>query len=477
VAGVISPLRATGIVAVGTAVSLAVSVVTSKILALLTGTVGVGLYGLMQAALTLATIVFGLGLSTALVRSVAESAAASDHARVTRLRAGAWIAAASSVLVLVLAAWIVRENLAAAIFGDPELSWTIPLIALAAAFTILGSVEVGALNGFHRITSITQISVVSSVVGGLGLVSCVLVVGEAGIAPGLLAIALVGFLVSVAFGARTLGAPVGSGVQQALAPIREMMAVGLPYTASQLAGAGAQLVLPVVVLYQLGPHSVGLFRAAITISTGYLAFLLTAFAQDYYPRVASARPSEIQDLIERRTRLVMAIAVPIILATLAFAPILIEVLYSTDFAQVTGILEWQLIGDLLKLPAWAIAFAVLARGAGKTFFAVEMLGGVCLVAGVWLATETIGIVGAGIGYLVAYAIYYVGVWFAARTVAPVRPGRLQLVVIGLAVVLALTNVGLTEAPLARMAILLAIAMAAAGVGWPMLWRRHRLGEI
>jgi O-antigen/teichoic acid export membrane protein len=474
---VISPLRATGIVAVGTAVSLAVSVITSKALAVLTGTEGIGLYGLMQSTLTLATIVFGLGISTSLVRAIAESGGADKEGQTDLLRAAAWLVTAVAALAMVLIALLFGGDLAGALFADRSLGWAIPLIAFAAALTLVGGIEVAALNGFHLISTITRISVASSVIGGIGLIGFVAAAGADGIAPGLLTTASVGCAVAIGIGSRVLGRPKFFAPRAMVSPIRGMLAVGAPYTASQLAGTGAQLLLPIVVLYQLDSHAVGLFRAAITISTGYLAFVLTAFAQDYYPRIAAADASQVQDLIERRTRLVMAIAVPIILGTLALAPILVELLYASEFADATDVLQWQLIGDLLKLPAWALAFAILARGAAMTFFIVELVGGVSMVIAVWLATSALGIAGAGIGYLVSYAIYYVAVWLAARTVAPVIPGRLQLVVVALVAALALANVVFGSAPFIRAVLLLIAAAVLAVVAWPRIWRLHSKGEL
>jgi PST family polysaccharide transporter len=205
--------------------------------------------------------------------------------------------------------------------------------------------------------------------------------------------------------------------------------------------------------------------------------MLTALAQDYYPRVAAAEPADIQGLIERRTRLVMAIAVPIILATLALSPVLLEALYAHDFAGAARILDWQLIGDLLKLPAWALGFAILARGAGKTYFMVELIGGATLILGVWVATGVLGVEGAGVGYLLSYAAYYLAVWVAARTVAPVVPGRLQLVVLVLVGALVVANLGLSKFMVLRSVLLLIGATAFAAVAWPRVWRLHREGEL
>ena len=473
----ISPLRATGIIATGTAVSLAVSVVTSKLLALLLGPSGLGTYGLMQSVLGVIGLVFGLGISTALVRSTAGAIGAGRADEVPSLRATAWQIGLVMALAMAMLGFVGRDWVAGAVLGDGGLAGAVPVLGLGAGLTLLWSIETGALNGHHRISVLTQSTIVSSVAGGVAIIAAVAALGVDGLAIGLVAISAIGFLVTLILAIRAIGPPVVRWTASSMRAARELLAVGIPFALSQVASTGAQLLLPVLILYQLNAESVGYFRAAFTVSVGYLAFILNALAQDYYPRVAAAPIEELRELVERRTRLVLALAVPVILAMLALAPLLVAILYSSEFAPSTRILQWQLIGDLLKLPAWAMVFAILARGRAGTFLVVELLGGLALVAAVAIGVELFGLEGAGAGYLVAYGIYYVVAWVAVRTVAPLVPGRLQLTVVVLAAVLIALDLALRDATAVRTALLLAAAAALAAIAWPRMWRLHSVGEL
>ena len=74
----ISPARATGILAFGTAGTVLAWILVAKALAILTGPDGVGLYGLLQSLLGFAAIVFGLGVGTGIVRATARAVADDD---------------------------------------------------------------------------------------------------------------------------------------------------------------------------------------------------------------------------------------------------------------------------------------------------------------------------------------------------------------------------------------------------------------
>lgn len=473
----ISPLRATGIVASGTAVSLAVSVIVGKALALITGPTGVGVYGLMQSVLGVLGIVFGLGIATALVRATAEAVAAGKSDEVDQLRTAAWHTALVTAVAAAIVALLFGQWVAGVLFSNPMLAGAVPLLGLATGIALLSGIESASLNGHHRISVLTQSAIGSSLAGGAGLIAMVAAFGVDGIGPGLLVSAVAGLLVATFAARRAIGPPVIGQLKSSKAATRRLLSVGAPFALSQLAGTGAQLALPIIILYQLNAEAVGFYRAAFTISTGYLAFILNALAQDYYPRVAAAPVDQLRELVERRTRLVLALGVPVILAMLALAPLVLAVLYSSEFEPAAEILQWQLIGDLLKLPAWAMAFAILARGKGRTFLTVELIGGVSLVVGVIVATEIFGLAGAGIGYLVSYAMYYAAVWITARTVAPLVPGRLQVTVVALAILLVVLDVALRDAPFVRGGLLLTGAALMAGLAWPRLWRLHRAGEL
>ena len=456
---------------------LAVGVVTGKALALLVGPPGVGVYGLMQSFVGVAGIGAGLGIATSLVRLLAPAAGIQDLARAARLRVAAILAAGCAAILLFAVTFALQRWIASNFLGDPSLGGLVPLLGLAVGFTLIGAVEGGTLTGWHRVTALTRAVISASAVGGFATVALVATYGVRGIAPGLLT---VGFTNAVATGwvaMREVGPPVFRVWRQSFPEAKALVVSGMPVALSQAVGTGAQLVVPIVILFELNQTAVGFYRAAATISVGYLAFVMNALAQDYFPRVAAAPHSDVKVLIERRTRLVVALGMPVILATLAIAPLVLALLYSSDFEPATKILQWQLIGDVLRLPAWAMAYAILARGLTLTYFTVELAGGASLVASVAVATQFLGLEGAGVGYLASSTIYYFVVWFGARRIAPVGPGRLQAVVVLAACGLIVLEVGLGSLPGMRSFLLISGAGLLALVAWPRLWQMHRTGDL
>jgi PST family polysaccharide transporter len=81
------------------------------------------------------------------------------------------------------------------------------------------------------------------------------------------------------------------------------------------------------------------------------------------------------------------------------------VLYSGKFTPGANLLRWQLTGELLKLPGWALGFLLLARADKARYMFVETSFIVAYVAGTAVLLPIVGFVGAGFAYVGAYLIY------------------------------------------------------------------------
>ena len=474
----ISPVRATAIVGLGSLISLAASVVAAKVLALVMGPDGVGLLGVTQSLLNISGLIAGLGVATGVVRALAAAGAQDDIAAAAALRRSSELLVFASGAVGMAALLVLRQPIAQLFLGSESRSGDVVLIGAALLLSALSAVEIGIINGYHRLRALTVATVANALLAQAVMIGFVLARGSSGIAPAMLTASGIGLAIAMVARSRAVG-PVGEAVkaQELRSAGMGLLRFGLPYTASALVGTGAQFVIPVLVLNQLGQAEAGHYRAAATISVGYVAFLFTALAQDYYPRVAAAKPEELLELIEKRMRLVMALAVPIILALLGLAPLVIRLLYTSAFLPATSVLDWQLAGDLLKIPAWTMVFVILARGSTGRYFVVELLGGVTMVFGTWIGASLFGLAGAGIGYLASYAIYYPAVLFAVRRYAPVTPGRLQAAIVGLVVLTLFLFVLPSELQPLRATSFVALAVGMAALAWPRLWRLQRSGQL
>ena len=70
---------------------------------------------------------------------------------------------------------------------------------------------------------------------------------------------------------------------------------------------------------------------------------------------------------------------------IGFAPLVLQILYSSEFVVAAELLRWQIMGDVLKIISWPLGYLLLARGRGKTYMAGEAVATAAFVGVAWYA--------------------------------------------------------------------------------------------
>jgi len=473
-----SIFKATAILSGSSIASILLSLVSAKVMALYLQPAGYGYYGLLQSFVALSSLVTGLGIATGLVRLGAGAAISGDQLAIASLRRAAWVLFAGSTGLATLVVAVFRHPISRWAVGTPDHAETIVLMAIALVFTVAGAIQTGMLNAYHRVGALAKYGVVNTVMNAAISIPAILIWHMQGIVPAVIGGGVVSWLSSGYFLFREVGPsslrPSRNDVWKA---VGSLLRFGTPYTASMLIGSGVQLALPMVVVHLLSTESVGYYRSAVAISVGYLGFLVTAMGQDYYPRLSAVgnEPGALVRLINDQHRLVMILAVPMILMTLALVPILIPVIYSHKFYPAIDILEWQLIGDIFKFSSWTMSFAILARCGSLTYFVTELLGGVFTLASTWLAVRWYGLPGLGISFLISYIIYYFVVSVAIRRKIPLvwTASNKRMMLAAIAAALVVRILPATKFASFRTPVSLMLAIAAGVPSLCMLWREFK----
>ncbi len=470
-----SSFRATALLSSSSIVSILVSLVSAKVMALCIQPEGYGYYGLLQSFVAVASLLAGMGMATGLVRLGAGAVTRNETVTVACLRKASWLifGVAGGLAMVLLCAF--RTRVSQIVLGSPDHGGTIMLMGIALLFTVAGNIQVGTLNAYHRVAALAKYGVANTLLGAGISITAVLIWRARGIGVAVLGGAIATWLVSNYFLRREVGKPTAGGsFQETLDAAWSLIRFGGPYTASMFVGTGVQLILPIVVLHLLNAESVGYYRAAAAISVGYLGFLVTAMGQDYFPRVSAAagQPAKLVSLINGQHRLVMLVAVPMILGTLALVPYMVPLIYSLKFGATVAILEWQLIGDLFKFASWTMSFAILARATPSTYFLVECLGGVTTLGTTWLSVRWFGLPGLGISFLATYVVYYCIVSFVIRREVAFRwtAANKWMMFAGVAAAMVIRILPATRFASARTVVALGLALAAGIPSMFVLWK-------
>jgi PST family polysaccharide transporter len=366
-------LKSAALLGSARAMTMAIGLVRVKFLALILGPFGVGLLGTFETIITTAIYLSGLGVSASGVREIALANAGGDRVRTARtistLQRLSWGLGLIGMLGVAAFAWPISRLT----FNDSRQGIAILILSPAILLTsVLGGLS-AVIQGVHRIADLAKLMVVSTVVGTIVTVALVGLFGERGIAPSFVFSALVRLLVSEWYIRRlklprtrpTWGETLrGSGV---------FIRLGFALTNALLLSSLVDYATRTLIARDLGLEAVGIYLCAFGLSGKFVGFILDAMRTDFYPRLSAvAKDHEsLNRLVNQQTEIVLLMAMPGMLATLAFAPWLVRLFYSGAFDQATPLLRWFILGCLGRVIGSPMAYVRLAKGRGLLYFLSE----------------------------------------------------------------------------------------------------------
>jgi len=397
--------------------NLLLNVVAMKIMAVILGPSGIGLYSLLRQIVDFASKVGDAG-TVAVVQGLASR---KDRVRDDYLLTTFWIFVLGATLIIVVllifAPWV-----ALWVFGHDD-EQTINLLrwlALPTALTLASAYLDGVLNSFRAIGLLALLHVLSGAAMAL-LAYPVSSLVEAGHPIAFIAILSAPPAVVVVFGIRyalkagwltPLLRSLRIGIRSNL--LRHFFSIAGTLLITGWMSAGVVLAVRALVVQQEGLASAGIFAAAWILSGTYLLLYLDAFSVYYLPTL-----SQTTDIAERTTlmqhimRLTTLFTVPLIVSVISLKPLVVEILYSSEFAPSLEIIRWMLIGDYFWAVVWVIDIQMMAYANMKILFWTNFLWHAGFLASTVVALFYFSSMqGIGIGFLIthvirlAYYLYY-----------------------------------------------------------------------
>lgn len=151
----------------------------------------------------------------------------------------------------------------------------------------------------------------------------------------------------------------------------------------------------------------GYWQAMWYISAMYLMVVTTTLSIYYLPRL-----SEITDKAELRKELwqgykiIMPIVIAMSVTIFLLKDFIIWLLFTEDFAPMRELFLWQLVGDVVKITAWLIAYLMIAKAMTQTFITTEIVFSLSFVLlSIWFVDQY-GLIGMSYSFALNYTLYF-----------------------------------------------------------------------
>ncbi len=409
-------LKSTGLIGGSSVISIILRIIRTKVLAVLLGPSGMGLFGIYDSIARMIETVAGMGIQSSGVRQTAEAVAANDKKKIaqtifTLRRISIFLGILGFLLLLLLS-----TPISILTFDNSEHSFNLAILAI---IPLLGAVSGGQralIQGMRHIGDLAKLSVLGALFGTVFSIPIIYIWGQDGIAPSLIAVAAMGILTSWWYARKIEITRIRMAWSEVWRESGLLLKIGVVFMVTSLMTTGSVYLIRVLVVRQLGLDAVGLYQAAATLSMLYVGFILDAMGKDYYPRLTAVAHDnqKCNQLINEQAEIGLILAVPGILATLTFAPAIIQLFYSAEFVGAYEILRWQIIGILMRVASWPMGFAFIAKGKMKLFFWTEFYANATLVLFSWIGLVYFGLPGTGMAFFGMYFFYWIILFILVR---------------------------------------------------------------
>jgi len=227
-----------------------------------------------------------------------------------------------------------------------------------------------------------------------------------GIIPALLVMAFVKLAVSWHFVRRVPVLKVSMTWAESFREAGGMVRLGLSFMWVGLIATAFVYAANALITQKISLEAVGIYSAALALSGMFVDFVLKAMVADYYPHLTGLAPDHraMNRLVNEQTEIALLLAVPGLLATMSFAPWIIHVFYTSAFLPSVGLMQWFIMGCLVKVVAWPIGFLPLALGRGGVFVTTQTLHFSIYLILIMVTLPALGLEGVAISFFTVFII-------------------------------------------------------------------------
>ncbi|WP_332878334.1 O-antigen translocase [Massilia sp. S19_KUP03_FR1] len=393
-------------------IRLATGLALNKVLAIFVGPSGYAIIGQFQSFIGIGAAFASGGINTGVTKYTAEN---SDTGELQlALWSTAFILSTAAAASLGAAAIFFRVELAIWFLKDKQYAYLFIWFGLTLVFLVWNGLILAVLNGKKELRRFITIGVVGSVIGLAVSAVLVMAFGLPGAMAALVISPVATFFVAILMcWTQPWFKPRSFLTNFSRLHARLLSGFVLMALVSAIAAPLTQMVIRDLLLSKFGLDAAGYWQAMSRISDMYLMVVTAALSFYYLPRL-----SEISNGQELRREILKAYAV--LLPTLIFSVCVIyymrafvtETLFSKEFIPVKELFFWQLVGDVMKIGSWLLAFIMIARAMTVKYIVSEVCFNFSLIGLTIFFTNKMGLEGAVFAFAVNYLIY----WFAMYVV-------------------------------------------------------------
>lgn len=402
--------------------NILISIIRSKVIAVLLGPGGIGLLGMLNSTLDVVKAITGLGLSSSAVKEVSQAAGTGDIVTISHilktLRRWLYLTGAlGSVVTLALASYLSQWT-----FGSEDYTWSFVWLSGVLFLSALSSGQIAALQGMRKISYMAKSGMIGSLIGLLLSVPLFFFFSYEGIVPSIIISAVCTLALSSFYARKIKTVEVQQTFQESLKQGAGMIKLGIAMMFNGAMAIIAGYLLKAYITQNGGIDDAGIFQSGFSIAEGYFGLIFTAMATDYYPRLAAVNRDNVKvgDEVNKQAEMGLLLASPIIVIALFLMPVVIKILYSATFMDSVLYVNWAMLGNVFKIGSWTMGYVLIAKGKSKIFTCTAVIFNSIFLLLNAVGYNYWGIEGVGIAFFVYYIIHFIGIYIICNRLFKIK---------------------------------------------------------
>lgn len=397
-----------------------ISIIRTKVVAVLLGPEGIGLLGLLSSIQEVGAQIADGGMSHSGVRQLAR--ARNTPARLARIRLAMAFSILSLAVIAAAAVWIFRSPISEQIAGTNKHTASFGLLGAGIAALMIFRWKQALLCGFQKVAAHSALTIAAAALGTIIGITAILVWGLDGIVWAVLMPSIAGILLAPFF-MRSLGTSnlrfSPKELNIVLSHAQSLFRLGIGLMLSAVAVFLTPMILRIFLSHDAGLEQVGYYHAGLVISLHLTAVITAAVAMDYYPRLSAVAtsPEQTEILMNQQVRLHLVIGVPAAACVAISGPHLLQLLFSEEFTAATAFVQCMMAGTVVRLVAVPAEMVLMARAQSGVILRLQLAHQSFVLTVALILWPVVGLAGLGIAFSVGQVVHLFMLTFWNRQTA------------------------------------------------------------
>ena len=355
-------------------IKISIGLVTSKVIALYVGPLGMGLVGNLRNFLSFIESIATLGFQNGIVKYVAEYK--EDKKQLSILISTVFIALTFVVLGISGTLFFFAEEINRLLFGTIfNYVAIIQLLALALPWYVYSAVLISIVNGLGNFKNVIRINIIGNLIGLLVSVILIFQLKTFGALASLIITPSLLFAVSFYYVQKELSLWQNLSWRDfEIISIKKLSAYSLMFFVPAVVSPLVFLEIRNHIIETLGNNEAGYWEAMSRISTYYLLFITTLASVYFFPRLAITKSvSETKLIFWSYYKWILSLFTIGLICIYFLRFYIVKILFTDAFSPVNDLFFWQLVGDVFKAASLILGFQFLAKKMINLFLITEIL--------------------------------------------------------------------------------------------------------